>query len=77
MGCLEQGEDHQAGLVVMASQGRSGPGSLLPGSVAKHLLHRLEVPIVLVRHSSTREGRHLPRLKSKTGSSEADQADRS
>jgi nucleotide-binding universal stress UspA family protein len=43
-------QDHQAGLVVMASHGRSGLGRLLLGSVARRLLSCLEVPIVLVRH---------------------------
>ena len=43
-------QDHQVGLVVMASHGRSGVGRLLLGSVARRLLSCLEVPIVLVRH---------------------------
>jgi nucleotide-binding universal stress UspA family protein len=42
-------QDQQAGLVVMASHGRSGLGRLLLGSVARRLLGCLEVPIVLVR----------------------------
>jgi nucleotide-binding universal stress UspA family protein len=42
-------QNHQAGLVMMASHGRSGLGRLLLGSVARRLLNRLEVPIVLVR----------------------------
>lgn len=48
-------EDHQAGLVVMASRGRSGLGRLLLGSVARNLLSRLEVPIVLVRAQPAEE----------------------
>lgn len=46
---------HQAGLVVMASHGRSGLGRLLLGSVAKSLLSRLEVPILLARHHQAGE----------------------
>jgi nucleotide-binding universal stress UspA family protein len=45
----QSADDHQACLVVMASHGRSGLGRLLLGSVARSLLSRLEVPIVLVR----------------------------
>ena len=46
---------HQAGLVVMASHGRSGLGRLLLGSVVKSLLGRLEVPILLARHHQAGE----------------------
>ena len=42
-------QTHQAGLVVMASHGRSGLGRFLLGSVARSLLSQLEVPILLVR----------------------------
>jgi nucleotide-binding universal stress UspA family protein len=45
----ESVQNHQAGLVVMASHGRGGLGRLLLGSVAKRLLNRLDVPILLVR----------------------------
>lgn len=48
-------QDHQAGLVVMASHGRSGLGRLLLGSVARSLLSHLEVPIVLVRTHPAKE----------------------
>jgi nucleotide-binding universal stress UspA family protein len=48
-------QSHQAGLVVMASHGRSGLGRLLLGSVARSLLSRLEVPILLVRNHPTEE----------------------
>ena len=39
----------QAGLVVMAAHGRSGPGRLLLGGTARSLLGQAEVPVVLVR----------------------------
>lgn len=45
----EEVQAHQAGLVVMASHGRSGLGRFLLGSVARSLLSQLEVPILLVR----------------------------
>ena len=48
-------QGQSVGLVVMASHGRSGLGRLLLGSVAKGLLSRLEVPMVLVRHHQTAE----------------------
>lgn len=47
-------QSHQAGLVVMASHGRSGLGRFLLGSVARSLLSQLEVPILLVRSQSTK-----------------------
>lgn len=40
---------HQAGLVVMASHGRSGLGRFLLGSVAQTVLHESEAPVLLVR----------------------------
>lgn len=40
---------HRAGLVVIASHGRSGLGRFLLGSVARRLLSQLEIPILLVR----------------------------
>ncbi len=40
---------HQAGLVVMASHGRSGLGRLLLGSVAQSVLREGEAPVLLVR----------------------------
>lgn len=43
-------QTHQAGLVVMASHGRSGLGRFLLGSVARSLLSQLEVPVLLVRN---------------------------
>jgi nucleotide-binding universal stress UspA family protein len=39
----------QAGMVVMAAHGRSGPGRLLLGGTARSLLGQAEVPVVLVR----------------------------
>ncbi len=42
-------QQHQAGLVVMASHGRGGLGRLLLGSVAKQVLGQLDVPVALVR----------------------------
>lgn len=51
----ERVQDHQAGLVVLASHGRGGLGRLLLGSVAKSLLGHLEVPLLLVRIHSTGE----------------------
>lgn len=48
--CLEADvQEHQASLVVMTSHGRGWLGRLVVGSVAKHLLGHLEVPILLVR----------------------------
>jgi nucleotide-binding universal stress UspA family protein len=41
---------HNAGLVVMASHGRSGLGRLIMGSVAQSVLREGEVPVLLVRH---------------------------
>lgn len=49
----EEVQEHQAGLVVMASHGRSGLGRFLLGSVARSLLSQLEVPILLVRSQPT------------------------
>lgn len=40
---------HQAGLVVMASHGRSGLGRFLLGSVAQTVLRESDVPVLLVR----------------------------
>ncbi len=40
---------HQAGLVVMASHGRSGLGRFLVGSVAQHVLRESNAPVLLVR----------------------------
>ena len=40
---------HHAGLVVMASHGRSGLGRFLLGSVAQTVLRESEVPVLLVR----------------------------
>ncbi len=40
---------HQAGLVVMASHGRSGLGRFLLGSVAQTVLRESAVPVLLVR----------------------------
>ncbi len=64
----ESVQNHHAGLVVMASHGRSGLGRLLLGSVARSLLHRLEVPILLVRPHPGKPARassqgRRPRLK--------------
>lgn len=41
-------QDYHAGLVVMASRGRGGLGRLLLGSVARRVLSRVDVPILLV-----------------------------
>jgi nucleotide-binding universal stress UspA family protein len=47
--CIESCvRDYQAGLVVMASHGRSGLSHLFLGSVARRLLSRVAVPILLV-----------------------------
>lgn len=40
---------HQAGLVVMASHGRSGLGRFLMGSVAQSVLRESKAPVLLVR----------------------------
>ena len=42
-------EDEGIGLVAMATHGRTGLGRLVMGSVAEGVLHRLRVPIFLVR----------------------------
>lgn len=41
-------QNYHAGLVVMASRGRGGLGRLLLGSVARRVLNRVDVPILLV-----------------------------
>jgi nucleotide-binding universal stress UspA family protein len=48
-------QEHQAGLVVIASHGRGGLGRLLLGSVAKRLLSSLNVPTLLVRNHPAEE----------------------
>ena len=45
----ECAQAHHAGLVVMASHGRSGMGRWLLGSVAQNLLREVEAPVLLVR----------------------------
>ncbi|HEY7417865.1 MAG TPA: universal stress protein [Ktedonobacteraceae bacterium] len=40
---------NQAGLVVIASHGRSGPGRFLMGSVAQSVLRDSDVPVLLIR----------------------------
>lgn len=48
--CLEASvQEHHAGLVVMTSHGRGWLGRLVLGSVAKHLLGHLNLPILLGR----------------------------
>lgn len=47
--CIEASiQDNAAGLVVIASHGRGGLSRLLMGSVARSVLSRVEVPVVLV-----------------------------
>ena len=47
--CIEASiQDHDAGLVVIASHGRGGLSRLLLGSVARRVLSRVEVPVMLV-----------------------------
>lgn len=48
---LEEAREWGADLIAMATHGRSGVARLLLGSVAEAVLHRSEVPVVLVRHS--------------------------
>ena len=45
----EHAHDYDIDLVVMATHGRGGLSRLLLGSVATSVLHRLEVPLLLVR----------------------------
>lgn len=47
---LEEARESGANLIAMATHGRSGVARLLLGSVAEAVLHRSEVPVVLVRH---------------------------
>jgi nucleotide-binding universal stress UspA family protein len=60
---LEEAALRKADLIVMATHGRSGLGQLLYGSVAKAVLARSPVPVLLVRawHEATALSRDAPR----------------
>jgi len=46
---VERAQDRKADLVVMASHGRGGLTRFVMGSVAESVLHRLDVPLLIVR----------------------------
>lgn len=46
---IEYVQDHDVDMVAMTTHGRTGLGRLLLGSVASEVLHRLQVPILLLR----------------------------
>ncbi len=46
---LEVAEEVEAGLIVMATHGRTGLRRLLLGSVAEHVLRKAECPVLTVR----------------------------
>ena len=46
---LAAAADYGADMIAMATHGRGGIGRLLLGSVAQHVLHRTEVPLLLIR----------------------------
>ncbi|MFI9152492.1 universal stress protein [Streptomyces sp. NPDC053367] len=54
------GEAGNADLLVIGSQGPSGLGGFISGSVAMATVARIERPIVLVRAGETAEDEHLP-----------------
>ncbi len=51
----ECAQSHRAGLVVMASHGRTGMGRFLVGSVAQSVLRDSEIPMLLVRLNQSQE----------------------
>jgi nucleotide-binding universal stress UspA family protein len=53
-------QEHRAGLIVLASHGRGWLGQLMLGSVAKSVLNRTELPILLVRRRSIETGASQP-----------------
>lgn len=57
---LEVAEEIQAGLIVMATHGRTGLGRVLLGSIAEQVLRRAACPVLTVRPSSPPQGRANP-----------------
>jgi nucleotide-binding universal stress UspA family protein len=47
----DQARRHGADVVVMATQGRTGLGRLVMGSVAADVIKKLELPVILVRRA--------------------------
>jgi len=50
---LEAVRDHDAGLIVMGSEGRTGFKRAILGSVAESVVRDAAVPVMVVRHCST------------------------
>ena len=46
---LGSAAERHADMIAMATHGRGGIGRLLLGSVAQHVLHRTEIPLLLIR----------------------------
>lgn len=59
-------ESESADLLVIGSQGPSGLGGFVSGSVAMATVARLEHPVVLVRAGETAETEHLPAAEGKS-----------
>ncbi len=59
-------EEHQAGLIVIASHGRGWLGRLVLGSVALHILQEVDRPILLVRRQPVPTSEEQPSAATKT-----------
>ncbi|WP_112322261.1 universal stress protein [Oceanibium sediminis] len=54
-------------VLVMATHGQSGHGDVPAGDVARHILDRSEIPVLMVRHRRGRPGSHAYRGVASTG----------